>query len=145
LNITGHATLNGTLNVRLTNGFRPSGGDSFEIIRHNSHAGFFDHIIGLNIGGGLLFQPVFSATNVLLTTIDTRPRIVFQSAELLSGGQVEFTLGGTAGQDFVIEAATNLAAATWIPILTNTNSGAIFHFIVTDATNFAHRFFRTSQ
>ncbi len=145
LKITGHATLNGALNIQLINGFRPSGGDSFEIIRYNSHAGSFDHIVGLNIGGGFLFQPIFSATNIVLTTIDTRPRIIFQSAELLSSGQIEYTLGGTAGQDFVIEAATNLAAATWIPVLTNTNSGAVFSFIVTDATNFSQRFFRTRQ
>ena len=114
LKITGAATLSGALNIQLINGFRPVGGDSFEIIRYNSHVGAFDHIVGLNIGGGFLF-PIFSATNVVLTTIDTRPRIVFQSAEFLSGEQVEFTLSGTAGQDFVIEAATNLTAATWIP------------------------------
>ena len=145
LNMTGHATLGGTLEVRLINGFRPSGGDRFEILRYNSQAAFFDHIIGLNLGGGFFFQPIFSATNVVLTTIDTRPRIIFQSAALRSDGQIEFNLTGTAGQDFVIEANTNLASAVWVPVLTYTNAGAVFRFIVADATNFPVRFFRTRQ
>jgi len=80
-----------------------------------------------------------------MVVIDSRPRIVFQSSTLLSGGGVEFTLGGTAGQDFVIEASTNLLSAVWTPILTNTNSGAIFNFIVTDVTNFPMRFYRAKQ
>jgi len=145
LNNTGPATLDGALNIQLINGFRPNGGDSFEIIHYTSHAGFFDHINGLNIGGGFFLQPIFSATNVVLITIDTRPRLVFQSAKLLSGGRIEFKLTGTAGQDFVIEANTNLASAVWVPVLTYTNAGAIFNFIVTDATNFSQRFFRTRQ
>jgi hypothetical protein len=93
LTITDHATLGGTLNVRLTNGFRPNAGDSFEVIRYGSHTGSFDHIVGLIIDAGFFFQPLFSATNVVLTTTDTRSRIVFDSAKVLSGGHVEFTLG----------------------------------------------------
>jgi len=145
LQITGTATLGGTLNVGLTNGFRPGAGDSFEVIRFGAHSQEFDHINGWDIGGGFFLQPVISATNVVMVVIDSRPRIVFQSSTLLSGGGVEFTLGGTAGQDFVIEASTNLLSAVWTPILTNTNSGAIFNFIVTDVTNFPMRFYRAKQ
>jgi hypothetical protein len=145
LQITGNSILGGTLNIGLTNGFRPGGGDSFEILRFGSHSQEFDHINGLDIGGGFFLQPVFSPTNVVLTTVDTRPRIVFLSSTVLSGGRVDFTLGGTAGQDFVIEASNNLLSAGWSPILTNTNSGAIFDLIVTDATNFPVRFFRARQ
>jgi hypothetical protein len=143
--ITGNAILGGTLNIGLTNGFRPGAGDSFEVLRFGSHSQEFDHINGLDIGGGFFLQPVFSTTNVVLTTIDTRPRLNFQSATLLSGGRVDFTLGGTAGQDFVIEATTNLLSPAWAPILTNTNAGAIFDLIVTDVTNFPMRFFRARQ
>jgi hypothetical protein len=145
LTITDHATLGGTLNVRLTNGFRPNPGDSFEVIRYGSHTGSFDHIVGLIIDAGFFFQPLFSATNVVLTTTDTRSQIVFDSAKVLSGGHVQFTLGGTAGQDFVIEAATNLPSARWIPVLTNIDSGANFTFIITDVTNSPQRYFRISQ
>jgi len=144
LQITGNATLGGTLNIGLTNGFRPGNGDNFEVLRFASHIQEFDHINGLDIGGGFFLQPVFSATNLVLTTVNTRSRIVFLSSTLLPGGDVKFTLGNTAGQDFVIDASTNLVSAVWTPILTNTNSGAIFDF-VTDVTNLPARFFRARQ
>ena len=145
LQISGNATLAGTLNIGLTNGFRPSGGDSFEVLRFGSHTRAFDHINGLDLGGGLFLQPIFSATNMFLTTIDTRPKIVFETPRVLSGGAVEIILDGTAGRDFVIEASTNLALSIWTPIVTSTNSGAIFDLVLTDVTNFPARFFRFKQ
>jgi len=45
----------------------------------------------------------------------------------------------------VIEATTNLASPIWTPIITHTNSGAVFDFILTDVTNFPARFFRFKQ
>jgi len=77
LQISGKATLAGTLNIGLTNGFRPNGGDRFEVIRYGSNALAFDHINGLDLGGGLFLQPTFSTTNLVLVTVDTRPQVVF--------------------------------------------------------------------
>jgi hypothetical protein len=145
LQISGSATLAGTLNIGLTNGFRPTGGDSFEVLRFGSRTRAFDHINGLDLGGGLFLLPVFSPTNMVLTTIDTRPQIVFETPRVLSGGAIEIILDGTAGRDFVIEASTNLASGIWTPIVTSTNSGAIFDLVLTDVTNFPARFFRFKQ
>jgi len=44
--VTGNTTLNGTLTISLVNGFRPNGGDTFEIIKYASHTGSFDNISG---------------------------------------------------------------------------------------------------
>jgi hypothetical protein len=145
LQVSGNAILNGTLNITLTNGFRPVGGDRFEVARYGSHQQLLDHINGLDIGGGLFLEPAFSATNLVLVTIDTRPQVVFETPKLLSGGAIQITLDGTAGRDFVIEATTNLAPAIWTPIVTNTNSGAVFNLILIDVTNFPVRFFRFKQ
>ena len=145
LQISGKATLAGTLYIGLTNGFRPNGGDRFEVIRYGSNALAFDHINGLELGGGLFLQPTFSATNLVLVTVDTRPQVVFETPKHLSGGAVQITLDGTAGRDFVIEATTNLVPAVWIPIVASTNSGAVFNLILLDTTNFPVRFSRFKQ
>jgi hypothetical protein len=62
LNITGQATLDGTLTVRLINGFVPNSGDSFTIMTFGSGTGAF---ATLN-GDGPLFTPSFDPTGVTL-------------------------------------------------------------------------------
>jgi len=47
---------------------------------------------------------------------------------------------GSAGQVITLEASTDLA--TWSPLATNTISVGPLHFIDSDSTNFAHRFYR---
>jgi hypothetical protein len=62
LNVTGQATLDGTLTVHLTGGFVPSSGSSFAILTFGSASGVF---ATLNGDGGL-FTPSFGATDVTL-------------------------------------------------------------------------------
>src|SRR5207245_3826732 len=75
--VTGNAMLNGALNISLVNGFRPSGSETFEIIKYASHTGSFNNISGLDLGGGFFLEPTFGSTNLILTTIDNRPRPQF--------------------------------------------------------------------
>ncbi len=100
LNVTGQATLNGALNVSLLNGFTPAASNSFEIMTFGSFAGSFTTETGLNIGGGLVFTPTFSATSLALvaggassytvtTTADSGPgslRAAILAGDASSGG-----------------------------------------------------------
>ena len=56
MTVTGAATLDGTLNVSLVNGFTPALNDRFRFMTHASRTGAFATTNGLNIGGGLAFQ-----------------------------------------------------------------------------------------
>jgi len=67
--ISGTATLNGSLNISLINGYVPSLGDSFTIMTFASHSGDFSSMTGQSIGNGTMFQRTVSPTNVVLTVI----------------------------------------------------------------------------
>ena len=56
-----------------------------------------------------------------------------------TNNQFYFTLTGTTGSNYVVQAATNLAAPTWIPLTTN---AAPFVFIQSNANLFMQRFYR---
>jgi hypothetical protein len=62
LNITGQATLDGTLTVHLINGFQPESGASFQILTFGSGSGTFATING----DGPAFTPRYNATDVNL-------------------------------------------------------------------------------
>jgi hypothetical protein len=56
MTVTGAATLDGTLNVSLANGFTPALNDRFRYMTHASRTGSFSATNGLDIGCGLAFQ-----------------------------------------------------------------------------------------
>lgn len=57
----------------------------------------------------------------------------------LTNNQFRFTITGTAGSNYIVQAATDLAAPIWISLRTNT---APFVFIETNASLFTSRFYR---
>jgi hypothetical protein len=67
LAITGSATLAGTLNVSLVNGFVPAVGNTFPVITYGSHTGTFDTINGLSLPNNESFTPSYNAANFTLT------------------------------------------------------------------------------
>jgi hypothetical protein len=67
LNVTGTATLNGTLALRLVNGFMPRAGDRFPVLTSASAKGDFATKSGLDLGGGLSLVETLTAGNVTLT------------------------------------------------------------------------------
>ena len=73
LNVTGLATLNGTLNVALTNGYLPNAGDSFQVLLFGSVSGDFAAENGLNLGSGLQLDPEYSASGLTLVTMAGTP------------------------------------------------------------------------
>ena len=70
LNISGHADFDGTLLVRVTDGFIPSPGQVFEIITYGSHSGSFANIVGLGCGGIDRFTITYGIDRITLTATD---------------------------------------------------------------------------
>jgi hypothetical protein len=64
LNVTGNATLNGSLKVRVANGFVPNNGDSFVIL--NTSGTVSSDFSSLDIQDGLYFTVVVNSNNVTL-------------------------------------------------------------------------------
>jgi DNA/RNA endonuclease G (NUC1) len=57
----------------------------------------------------------------------------------LANNQFSFTLSGTAGTNYIVQATTNLAATNWISLATN---AAPFVFVQSNADSFGQRFYR---
>jgi fibronectin-binding autotransporter adhesin len=64
--IAGNATLDGTLEISLINGFVPQVGDSFVILTTNARQGQFATVNGTVIAGGLVFVVQYTNTSVKL-------------------------------------------------------------------------------
>jgi hypothetical protein len=62
---------------------------------------------------------------------------------MLTNGQVQLLFSAVPGQDYVIQASTNLT--DWIPISVLTASNGPLPFLDPNATNFACRFYRARQ
>ena len=70
LNITGNAELAGTLNISLIGAFIPSPDDAFEIMTFSFRTGVFAATNGLDLGLGLVFDPILGANDLILVVID---------------------------------------------------------------------------
>ncbi len=64
LNVTGNATLNGSLKVRVANGFVPSSGNSFIIL--NTSGTIDSNFVSLDIQDGLYLSVIKNSTNITL-------------------------------------------------------------------------------
>lgn len=58
---------------------------------------------------------------------------------VLTGGQFQFLLTGSAGSNYVVQAATSLSESNWVSLRTN---AAPFTFTDTNANQFQQRFYR---
>lgn len=103
--VSGQASLNGTLNVTLINGFRPQVGDTFQLIALSSFTGSFATINTSGFTG----QVNYSSNGVTLTVltvadipvnIATRIRVLPDPNQLIGG----FIINGTEPKTVVIRA-----------------------------------------
>jgi hypothetical protein len=69
LNITGQATLAGTLSLNLIDGFTPNIGDTFTIVTYGSHFGNFQTITGLRFALGKRFDIQYGTNGITLTVV----------------------------------------------------------------------------
>jgi hypothetical protein len=68
LQIGGLATLDGTLNIALLDEYFPMIDDSFQVLTFGSRNGDFAVMNGLDLGGGLFFDPVYGDNGLDLVT-----------------------------------------------------------------------------
>ncbi|MBI4331411.1 MAG: hypothetical protein HY673_09035, partial [Chloroflexi bacterium] len=80
INITGSASLDGTLNVTAINNFTPAGGNSFQIMSFASRTGDFAAKNGLNLAGGIRLVPNLTGAALTLSTV-----------QVLKGAELELT------------------------------------------------------
>jgi hypothetical protein len=70
VNVSGAATLSGTLTLSTVNGFSPAVGQTFTIMSYASHTGCFTTINGRDlgsVGAGIYYDVACNATNVVVT------------------------------------------------------------------------------
>ncbi len=68
-NVAGAATLGGTLEVSLVDGFRPAHNDTFQVMTFGSRAGTFPSATGLDRGSRLTLEPAYSSTDLALAAV----------------------------------------------------------------------------
>ena len=66
LSVGGNASVDGALDVARINGFQPQTGNVFEIISAGNLSGSFASVSGQDLGGGLLLNPITTATSLSL-------------------------------------------------------------------------------
>jgi hypothetical protein len=67
LAVANGVSLNGTLNIKVVNGFAPATGNTFIILTGSAVSGTFAHVNGLTIPTGGHFTVAYNPTNVTLT------------------------------------------------------------------------------
>jgi hypothetical protein len=67
LAVANGVSLNGSLNIKVVNGFIPAAGNSFIILTGSARSGTFAHVNGLTIPTGGHFTVAYNPTNVTLT------------------------------------------------------------------------------
>ncbi len=84
--VTGNASLNGTLDIVLVNGFVPTPGDTFEIMTFTSVTGHFARVACPNLGGGLSANLAVGINNVMVKTgIDCNANCLDDAYETATG------------------------------------------------------------
>ncbi|MFT5407848.1 MAG: hypothetical protein ACI9NC_000553, partial [Verrucomicrobiales bacterium] len=69
IEVIGHLTLGGTLQIELLDNFIPELDQQFELFSFDSVSGGFDAIVGGDLGGGLMLQPSLAANSMTLTVV----------------------------------------------------------------------------
>jgi hypothetical protein len=108
VNVSGAASLGGTIIVSIVNGFTPSAGDSYQVLTFTSKSSDFATQSGFNLGGGLTlqeqFSPAVNPTSLNLAVINTAtgPTVT---------GVGSTTANGTYGAGAVIDITVGFSAA----------------------------------
>jgi DNA/RNA endonuclease G (NUC1) len=71
--------------------------------------------------------------------VDGQPAVPSLSVFTSANNQFQFTVSGSTGSNYVVQAADSFTAPVWLPLVTNR---APFAFIQSNATSFPQRFYR---
>jgi hypothetical protein len=112
---------------------------TFRIVNYNGGSAGTWYIY--NTAGTTAPDLAIQGTVTQLVAVTNAPAIApsFSSVAYISS-QLRFTLTGTVGSNYVVQAATNLMSPTWVALLTN---AAPFAFVDSNAANFGRRFYRS--
>ncbi len=93
VNVTGGATLAGTLRVTTVDGFVPALGQSFQVMTFDSRSGEFDNLIGPGAVGDPIFGVIYNDTKITVTveSFVTTSTAIFESDDLESNGPTNDT------------------------------------------------------
>jgi hypothetical protein len=110
--VNGHATIGGTLNLTLINGFRPAVGDVFQLIAPNSFSGSFAQINTLGFTGTVTYSSAGITVTVntvpeIPLNISTRMNVGTDPNQLIGG----FIVTGTEPKKVIILATGPSLAA----------------------------------
>jgi hypothetical protein len=106
--VGGNASLAGTLELRLINGFVPQPGDQFQVLTCGSQAGPFSQINAPAVGGAV-WVAHYSGTNVSVVLANQ----VMIAQPLLSAGTLSFSFNTTAGLSYVVQESDSLNPSSW--------------------------------
>lgn len=87
----GAASLAGTVNLSLINGFVPAVGNSFPVLAYGSRSGKFTTMTGMDLGGGRFFVTAYGAVGLTLQTANvstTAPPSAFEATSITVLGSV---------------------------------------------------------
>ena len=111
LNVTGSATLAGSVNASTASGFTPSAGDSFPIVTYASETGGSSlSFAGVNSGALSFLQPVVGPISIVLSTVTSPANLVVQPFSVAANA--------TAGQNLTVtyqvdNQSGNAATGSW--------------------------------
>ena len=93
LAVSGTATLGGTVDVTMINGFQPALGNTFQPLTFASSSGNFGFYNGIVLGNRLLLDPALNPTNLTLTVQPavTTTTLAAPPSPSVSGQSVTFT------------------------------------------------------
>ena len=117
----GTATLGGTLDVVLLNGFVPAAGQVFDLLNIGTELGSFVTVKLPALPGGLEWQNNLYTDGTIAVIAPAGSGPQFNSVVLSGSGLIFSGTGGLSNGTFTVLSATNLALPLpdWIPVSTN--------------------------
>jgi hypothetical protein len=104
----GNASLAGTLELPLINGFVPQPGDQFQVLTSGSQTGRFSRINAPPVGNAV-WVAHYSGTNVSVALVNQ----VKVTQPVLSGGMLGFSFYTMAGLTYVVQESDSLDPPNW--------------------------------
>ena len=84
--------------------------------------------------GHACHYPIFGDYNIVMLTAAAMPVL---GSPVITNNQIQFTVTGTPGDNYAVDATTNLSASSWIPMFTNQSP-----FTFNDTNTIPQRFYR---